>query len=62
MNRWLPLIAILAVLAIVAAIVVPPIYRGMLFRRDCRELISASEAGDIVTDGRGLRSGTATDR
>jgi len=47
MNRWLPLIALLVVLAVIAAVVVPPIYRGMLFTRDCRGLITAAKAGDI---------------
>ena len=46
MARWLPLVIVLAVMVIIAALVAPAIYRGMLFKRDCRALITAAQAGD----------------
>jgi len=46
MQRWLPLLMILAGLALAALYFGPGAYRNMLFKRDCRGLLADITKGD----------------
>ena len=46
MRRWMPLLMILAGLLAVGFYFGPDLYRGSLFKRDCRAMLAAVSAGD----------------
>lgn len=48
MNRWIPVIAVLVVLLAIGVLTLPPLYRGMLFKRDCQVLVAAITAGNVA--------------
>jgi len=49
MNRWIPVVVILLIVAGIALLLGPGIYHGMLFKRDCRVMLSAVTVGDLAT-------------
>lgn len=47
MQRHIPVIIIVAALISLAAYFGPPLYRGMLFRRDCNRMLADAAAGKL---------------
>ena len=46
MRRWIPLLMILVGVAALGMYFGPDLYRGALFKRDCRNMLMAASAGD----------------
>lgn len=46
MTRWAPVVVIILVLAAIGIYYGPNLYRGALFKRDCRTLLEAAIAGE----------------
>lgn len=48
MNRLITVLAVVLILVVAGLFMVPPLYRGMLFKRDCQALVRDAAAGDIA--------------
>jgi hypothetical protein len=47
MQRYIPIAVVLVTLIALSAYFGPPLYRGFLFRRDCRQMLADAQAGKL---------------
>jgi hypothetical protein len=47
MQRYIPIAIVLVTVIVLGAYFIPPMYRGYLFRRDCRQMLADAKAGKL---------------